>query len=710
MSEFSANFSLIVRTLLNFSFDSIQPSNGDISEGMSDIQILDQLNNAFLLVVSGSDPNAFEFIERMTASPKLAMIEGFYRKGVERIEQELKAVAKSDADFAGDVQEAAHRISTQGKISNASDFAEKTWSVFFPEAVGIHADEEKAIESLRKKRVIRVTKLNDNPIQFPVEEVLFTSNVLLTIPPGDKDLDDLHLSPEVKTVLEKARMDEQSYWYDHPIQIGVEPEKNEALYGMRALNDAVVFEKRRKRERSEETLTCVLSVSVTHNRLREIAKQYLQEEFYRAKALSNLNLFVFTETQTQALIHEILVPASVEYLGISAGEAVDLLQVIGVDGEYGRHYSFLKAISAFWHVFVNPDVRATFKIDLDQVFPQDTLVNDTGASAFEHLCTPLWGAQGADIDGNTIDLGMIAGALVNKKDIDHSLFTPDVQLPSGELTADEFIFFSRLPQAISTQAEMLTRYHSRSLDGKKTCIQRVHVTGGTNGILVESLFRHRPFTPSFFSRAEDQAYILSVLLNQDKRLGYVHEDGLIMRHDKEALAQEAMKAAYIGKLVGDYTRIFLFSSYAKLLSGDISQTKTLIDPFTGCFVSRIPITVVYLRFALKAASFFAEGKESQGAEFIRTGSARILQTSDFISDGIGKTFVKEQKGWNLYYNTLEACRSALKKRDKFANELRERARELIQTCQINSERVNPDYCLPSKKIMPVPDTDSRFRL
>ena len=128
--------------------------------------------------------------------------------------------------------------------------------------------------------------------------------------------------------------------------------------------------------------------------------------------------------------------------------------------------------------------------------------------------------------------------------------------------------FSQLPQALSTQAEMMTRYGGdRGIDGVNECIERIHVTGGTNGILVESLKRHRPFTPTFIGRAEDQAYIFSTFFNRCERLAYVHKDGLIMRHDKESFAKEAIKSAHISKLIGDYIRILYFSAYARIILG-----------------------------------------------------------------------------------------------------------------------------------------------
>jgi hypothetical protein len=232
---------------------------------------------------------------------------------------------------------------------------------------------------------------------------------------------------------------------------------------------------------------------------------------------------------------------------------------------------------------------------------------------------------------------------------------------------------------------MMTRYTTDELDGQRTCIQRVHVTGGTNGILVHSLRRYRPFTPSFIGRAEDQAYILSVLANSGTKLGYVHKDGLIMRHDQKSCAQEAIKSASVAKLVGDYVRILHFSGYAKVLTDDVAKLKDTIDPFTGCFISTIPTTVVYLRFGLKAASLFAAGQEEQGVEFIRIGARRIANALEFVhgEDSMLKQhYERELLGWNLCYDLLSTVEDGLQNRDGFALELRERAKGIIGECYV----------------------------
>ena len=314
-------------------------------------------------------------------------------------------------------------------------------------------------------------------------------------------------------------------------------------------------------------------------------------------------------------------------------------------------------------------------------------MEQTGASAFEHLKTSLWGAFGLDSDGQPIEMGMIAGALVNEKDIEKSLFSPDVLFPEKPLSPEEYIFYSLLPQALSTEAEMMTRYTTDTLDGEKTCIQRIHVTGGTTGILVDSLRRYRPFTPSFMGRAEDQAYIFSVLNRPGKKLAYVHKDGLIMRHDKEAFAQEAIQSAHMGKLIGDYIRILYFSSYARTLTEDVTKLKDTVDPFTGCFISRIPFSVVFLRFAFKAASFFEEGKDEKGLEFIKTGVKRIMNALDFVSGEnslLKEHYQKELLGWNLYYDTLSAIEDGLSKGDGFALDLKRKAQNIVDQCAVSS--------------------------
>jgi hypothetical protein len=245
---------------------------------------------------------------------------------------------------------------------------------------------------------------------------------------------------------------------------------------------------------------------------------------------------------------------------------------------------------------------------------------------------------------------------------------------------------SSLPQAVSTEAEMMARYGTGHGDGVEEALQRIHVTGGTTGILVDALRTYRPYTPSFIGRAEDQAYLLSVLFQDPTpNLRYVHKDGLIMRHDKEAFAGEAIQAASTGKQIGDYVRILLFSSYCRWLPWPFEKTKQLIDPFTGCFVSEIPFTVVLLRFALKAATLFQKGREDEANDLLEKGIPRISETIEKLraaGEPLKERVRREKDGWNLYYDTLDRVEEAYKEGDPSASALVEKARDVVRACAL----------------------------
>jgi hypothetical protein len=651
---------------------------------------IENLTNAFLILLCGKQHPLYDIAKKIlyhSAYPReLEVVVDFFLKGLNRIQAEIERILIEDKELANDLHNLEEWLENSDFPQVKSEAQERIWKVFFPEAVGILQHSEKMELNLRKKRTIKVTQLNTKPISDPAREVLFTSNVLFTIPMEDKNWNDLWVKNKIKKYLLAHREAPQLYWYDHPIPIGVGLEENEVLYGLQGLEEAMDFERQRGNVNNHQKLTVLLSISVTHSHLHKIAKDYLEEIINQNGPIKNLDIYILTEKDCQKICQKILIPIAKEFLGKAIDEKY--FNFFGVDGEYGRHYSFLKAISAFWAIFIDQNKKATFKTDLDQVFPQEQLITNSNGSAFDHFKTPLWGAHGIDFWQKRVELGMIAGALVNKKDIHKSLYAPDVTYPKREPSADEYIFFSTLPQALSTAAEISTTYDTKKLDGKEKCIQRIHVTGGTNGILISSLERYRPFTPSFFARAEDQAYLLSTMEHNGIRLGYVHQNGLIMRHDKETFIQRSIQASYIGKLIGDYIRILYFSTYARIINKDYFKIKERIDPFSGCFISKIPITVVHLRFALKALSMIKMGKVKPAYNFLTTGAARISDAIDFTTpeeSQLKQQFFLEKKGWNLYYDILVAIKKALsKEEDYLAMEFVQKANEIIKQCKIQT--------------------------
>ncbi len=593
--------------------------------------------------------------------------EVFLELGGRLLYRELLALCASDKEAGNALSEAARHLGAPG-ISPAPAWNKETrrvlWRLFFPEGASLEEDREGSVTRLRNRRLVSIDVPKEAPITDPVRELLFTSNVLITVP-ADAGAPGLNeLPPELRERVLDTMAEPQLYHYDHPIHIGVALEANEAVYGLRGLNGMIAFEKQRGAVAKDAKSTVVLSLSVTHDGLHTVAPDYLRGELARAGEFEHLRVFLFTELECRGIV---------EALFDSEGEEA-VKSVFGVDGEYGRHYSFLKAIAALWQTAVDPGVRGTFKIDLDQVFPQEELVAESGESALEHFVTPLWGARGRDENGNPVELGMIAGALVNEKDIRKGLFTPDVPYPDDISPGESAVFYNRLPMALSTEAEMMTRYDATgdNPDGRRVCLQRFHVTGGTNGILIDALRRYRPFTPTFIGRAEDQCYILSRLYEgSGPFLRYLHKPGLIMRHDKEAFAGEAIEAGRHGRFIGDLVRTYYFSRYAEALSWGFDRIKSEIDPFTGCFATKRAWSVIMLRLVLHCGALAASGKqgEEDALRILRLAAQRLGPvaatelgfgapgTEDARPRGVEEVrqhYLREREAWGRYYDALDA--------------------------------------------------------
>jgi hypothetical protein len=674
------------------SFDIIKQFKPDQDNKVS---IASTLNACFLILLSGKQNPLYEeaqqYLSKIENKPGWSGEIKFYRKGLQLVETEIRQRMKEDISFRDKIGKLNQELLKNTRQREFYDVYNIIWNLFFPEGVSLLNIEKRIhkITELREKRKINVTRLNATPIMNPATEILFTSNVLLTVPLVSMPLDNLNVDSSIKFKLVNIIREKQQYWYDHPIPVGIDGDKNELIHGLAGLSEMLECEIERGNAKKNTNLDCLLSVSVTHSGLHKIVKEYLHHELNKSDRIKQLNIYLFTEDDTRELTRTILVPLARKYLDIKDSDLDLLNEILGVDGEYGRHFSFLKAIAAFWNVFINPKIRATYKIDLDQVFPQKELIGQTGSSVFDHFKTPLWGACGIDSGDEEIELGMIAGAVVNAEDMDKSIFYPDVLFPrKGELNPDEIIFYSQLPQALSTEAEMTIRNSKNQFDRKNCVTSRVHILGGMSGILVHTLRKYRPFTPTFISRAEDQAYLLSVLFSEKPYLRCLNKEGLIMRHDKKTFIGEVLRAAEIGKMIGDYSRILLYSYYAKALPFGIHKIKGQLDPFTGCFISYIPFTVVYLRFALKAASFFIRSEKKQdkeGLEFLEQGAERLSRLIDQITDDpdvLRKRFEREKRAWDLFYDILDVAEQKLKEGDSFVREKREDSLKLITNCKL----------------------------
>ena len=501
------------------------------------------------------------------------------------------------------------------------------WHMFCPSAAAASSNPTNMSAKIETRRRLSHITPPSMPMTDPTRELLFTTNALLS-PPLDPS--SVHVPHSLHRQAQQFASRPQSFWYDHPIPLDASPAENEILYGLSKLDEALAQEVTMGSLTPNARIDLAMSISVTHDGMEDLASRYVGGLIANHLNLRHLRVFLFDETRCRQIV---------EQLCPSAAAAAE---VFGVNGAYGRHYSLLKAILLVWQVAVNPQARFTFKIDLDQVFDQAALLAETGCTALQLIANPLWGGSAVDYAGRKVDLGMLAGGLVNEADAPNGLYNPDVTRPRTDLVSAPLtsrrLFCPQWPQAISTEAEILQR---------KSGYQRIHVTGGTTGITAEALRTWQPFTPGFINRAEDQAYAIAAL-NKDSYLSHLHADGLIMRHDKQAFAGRSIAHASTGKAVGDIERLLLFSRYAELHEGGMAAVRDHLWPFTSCFVHPDARTMAGLIFALDGAA--------QGGRFVAEGAPRLMRCLNFCDQGMERQLQHEQAGWQAIYGSLSAGR------------------------------------------------------
>ena len=533
-----------------------------------------------------------------------------------------------------------NKFLTKFKNKNKNDFKrlsnkENLWSIFSPTAIAGSSDPKNFKNQILEKRILKNLRKPKHSIQFPHKEILFLSNILITIPEDYKSNNiPLNLQSRIKPFLSKN----QNYWYDHPIPIDAFDHENEILYGLRHLDKALNIEFKRGNLKINEKISLILSLSVTHIGLEEIAFDYVKNKIGEKLNLKFINVFIFDENRTSKIINT-LFPKHNDYQ-----------ELFGVNGNYGRHYTFLKYALILWNKVINKSFKYSFKIDLDQVFDQNFLIRMSKMSIFEIFKNQkYWGGSGIDFEERLVDLGMLAGGLVNKGETHKDYLIPDVKRPLKKTifstVSSKRVFCPDWSHALSTEAEII--YENEN-------IHRVHVTGGTTGITLNALEKWAPFTPSFINRAEDQAFIISSL-NKNEFLSHIHAPYLIMRHDKLDFAKRTVTNAKLGKEIGNLERILLFSYYSKCPDFDFNLIKGHLWPYTSSFIQKFPEILLYFILLIDGIS--------KSEKFLHDASIRLKRTQNFCNVKLEDQFKLEKEFWKnfiLRTNNILDVKSSLR--------------------------------------------------
>ncbi len=576
----------------------------------------------------------------------------------------------------------------------------------------VQFDTEHIVKDIQGRNRLRLITNNENFIVDPVKEVIFTTNMLVT-PPRSESLVPEGLPEWAEKSLKSVIGLPVDWYFDHPIEMATTRDAlhaSEFIFCLRSLEETfraeIEIEKTACKDhiREGDKVPLYVSISPTHGgmNLGSVAREVLKCQYAAAvkngilPELKIVEPYLYSQVDVRHLINDVLVPAAKRYFSeIPDKEVEGYLSFFGVEGYYAMHYNFLKAFGSLAK-FMNPRVKAVIKIDTDQSFPAERFYRETGSCWLEAFTLPTLGALARDQNERDIYLGCFAGSLTNLNELvdKDDLFLPDISIPDVPESIPEGeagVFYQGLLQSLITRGEAFPpEVQWRALKVlNEYPYMRTFVTGGTTGFLIEALERYAPFVDAHVHRAEDQAFLLSVLFDQDdgNLLRYLYFPGLHMIHEKESFASESIKIAEPYKKIYDLERIWNFSHLARALceikGWDFEDVRKTLNFFTASFIQPFPGLLALTRFVLSVAG--KGGRNREDIIYQKEGLKRLSKIAfsqeRYYRDT--KTRVANQiKAWRFYYDLMIKLREGAKARDPFALALKRKADEINNNCKL----------------------------
>ncbi len=78
----------------------------------------------------------------------------------------------------------------------------------------------------------------------------------------------------------------------------------------------------------------------------------------------------------------------------------------------------------------------------------------------------------------------------------------------------------------------------------------------------------------------------------------------------------------------------------------------------------------------------------KGLELVTIGAQQISKAFDFIggeNSALKRQYDNERRGWNVYYDILDAVEQALKNKDPFALGLQQKAKSIVREYAVGKE-------------------------
>jgi hypothetical protein len=352
-----------------------------------------------------------------------------------------------------------------------------------------------------------------------------------------------------------------------------------------------------------------------------VMRDAMREAVATAGGFPHVRLWAFTEDDVRALVSRVLIPAASHYL--HAPNPAKALTVFGVDGRGGRTFTFLQAVAVLWQMLLDPGIAAVIRME-----------GTAGDERFAFPDVRLWGAAGRDTAGRPIATGFIASDRVD-------------ETARPERVADR-VFDPDLGRRVGSAAANTT-----------DPIAAAGIAAETVGSLVTALTEHRPFAPAFLGTGAGTMFLAGAAAGSGARPVYL-ESGLL----RNAAASKPVEEE----------QVVLMSAYARALG----RFEELLanDPVPGAFLSRLPLTVAWLRTAVTSAAVPDPAAATATAK-------RVADAAAFVAGGgAERRLAVERGGWSVYYDVLAALGKKLVAGDPYALALRHRARSLVAALRL----------------------------
>ncbi|MBW1792972.1 MAG: hypothetical protein JRJ38_00830 [Deltaproteobacteria bacterium] len=630
-----------------------------------------------------------------------------YLKFYEIIQEEIVKRIESDAALVKVLRDAI-RAGDPDRLKAArleifNPLAAKTLSRF---------DAGQIVNDIQKQNRLRLIASNENFIANPIEEVIFTTNVLVTAPRSESLIPG-GLTGWAEKSLKSVIGLPVDWYFDHPMEMATTEDAlhaSEFIFCLRKLEETfhseIEIEKTAWKDhiREGDKVPLYISISPTHGQvnLGTAAREVLKCQYTAAvksgilQELKIVEPYLYSQADVKHLINDVLRPAAKRYFPeIPDKEIEGYLSFFGLEGYYAMHYNFLKAFGSLAK-FMNPRVKAVIKIDTDQSFPAKRFYRETGSCWLESFTLQALGGLARDQNERNIYLGCFAGSLTNRDELidKDDLFLPDISIPDVPESIPEGeagVFYQGLLQSLITRGEAFppeVQWRALKILNEYPYM-RTFVTGGTTGFLIEALERYAPFVDAHVHRAEDQAFLLSVLFDEynGNLLRYLYFPGLHMIHEKESFAAESIKIAEPYKKIYDLERIWNFSFLARALceikGWAFEDVKRSLNFFTASFIHPFPGLLALTRFVLSVAG--RGGRNREDIIYQKEGLKRLSKIA-FSQDRYYREtrtrVAKQIKAWRFYYDLMIRLRESAKKGDPFALALKRKAIEINNNCKL----------------------------